>query len=155
MKKKNNTNLKAVMYVWGLICSMSSIDQQKNNISLFNVIDQINIKKDLFQKGSPITVNIPHEIVIVLRRSVGQELCTDKIVVETKLSLLDPTGKILNESSVPIPFDTGKRIMRFRIQLPAFNVSVPGDYGYNIQLLQPGKTEMEDTSWIPFEVRAI
>ena len=51
-KENTTTELKLVRCVWGLLCSLSSIDQEKKNISLFNVIEQLNIPQSFFSNQS-------------------------------------------------------------------------------------------------------
>lgn len=147
----SNKNPKHIDCLWGLICSMSAIDQQNNNISLFNIINQINVPFGTFGKEKDFISPRPHELMVVFRRVVPSKLCTNVLVLDVKVSLIDPLGKALSEMLVPIKFDAGKRIMRFRFQIPGFKLTNPGDYVYRVETRQPSSDQMEKVSEIPFE----
>ena len=140
--------------LWGLICSMSALDQQKNNISLFNVINQINVPAENFNKTENFFLPVPHELIVVFRRMLETKLCTDVLIIDVKVSLVDPSGKVLNELLVPIKFEVGKRIMRFRFQIPGFKLTTTGDYVYRIEAKQPMVEKMQKINEIPFEAFA-
>ena len=112
--------------MWGLLCSMSAIDQQQNNISLFNIIDQLNIPRGEFEKvtheKNTLLLPISHELVLLWRRMLDTDLSSEPIRTELKLSLIDPKGKVLNELLTTLEIPSQKRSVRFRIQNNFFTV---------------------------------
>jgi hypothetical protein len=156
VKKKSVEPIKCV---WGLVCSMSAIDQENNNISLFNVIDQLNIKDSEFSKlkkgNSVLGLNLAHELNLLWRRTLPLNLCVEKILTDVKLRLIDPNGKVLNEILTPLQFPGGKRLMRFRIRIDGFKVTIPGDYVYKIEIIQPGSDKFTPILEVPLQVIAI
>lgn len=148
-------NAEHVNFLWGLICSLSSIDQQRNNISLFNVISQLNVPKEAFQKSEKFLFPLPHELVIVFRRALESKLCTNKVIIDVKVSLIDPKGSVLSELLIPIVFEIGKRTMRFRFQLPGFQLTNSGDYVYRIEVRQPDAKNFIAMNEVPFEVSPV
>lgn len=154
-KKKNKPEVKEyVNCLWGIVCSMSAIDQEKNNISLFNVISQLSVPEEVFEKSKevPVLVQHVHELVVVFRRAVESKYCDNELIIDVKISLIDPTGKALSEIISPIKFDIGKRTMRFRIQLPGFPLTTSGDYVYRIEVRQPTSKDLVKVDEVPFEV---
>lgn len=155
-KKQIKRQLGLVRCVWGLICSLSSIDQERNNISLFNVIDQLNIPEDLFvqqkQEGKPLIFPLAHELVLLWRRTISAEFATEPLQTDFKISIFDPTGKAIQETIAPLILEKNIRTMRLRIKLMGFPLTVPGDYVYRIELRQPNKETFEGEYEIPFFV---
>jgi hypothetical protein len=145
--------------VWGLICSMSAIDQQKNNISLFNVIDQLNIPKTEFEKltsqNDGMLLPIPHELVLLWRRALELQFCDEELKTDIKLSLIDPRGKIISETLTPLHFPARKRSMRFRMQVGAFKITTKGDYVYRVEVVQPNTTIFTKVLEVPLQVAEI
>jgi hypothetical protein len=149
-----------VRCVWGLVCSLSSIDQQRNNLSLFNVIDQLNIpiafkKQAEVDKTEVIEIGFEHEIVFLLRRTLTAELCSDPLVLDMKLSLIDPAGKVLTELLRPLEFKAGNRVLRYRVQNNGFRLSCGGDYVYRAEISGQGSNKFELVAEVPFYVHFI
>lgn len=145
--------------LWGLVCSLSSVDQQRNNISVFNVIDQLNIpKNNILQheiKSNDFNISLEHEIVFVWRRLLSQEMCDNKVVTDVKISSISPTGEKLGEILTQLVFEPKMRILRFRVQNNAFKIKGQGDYVYRIEIIQPGTTEFTFATEVPYNVRFV
>ena len=141
-----------VSCVWGLLCSLSSIDSERNNISLFNVIDQINIPQQAFTQNTPFIIDFSPELVLLWRRILPVELCDFDIGIDTKISLVDPQGKVLQEKLLPVFFKKGMRNTRARVHINGLTLTVPGDYSYHVEVVQPGATTFTKALEIPFFV---
>lgn len=153
--QKRSTDL--VRGVWGIVCSLSSIDQERNNVSLFNIINQINVDQSDFAKvkteGSDgLIVPIPHELFLTLRRMTSHELCDVELRIDIKISLVDPDNKILVEMLCPITFRAGARNLRHRIAIDAFKVTKSGDYEYRVGIKQPNSGNFTESLAVPFFV---
>lgn len=156
-KKKTRKAKKDLECVFGILCSSAILDQRSNNLSLFNVIDQINIKKEIFEKIENtqkfINIALEHEIATVWRTCVNQELCHFPMNILLKVKLLDPNGKILNEHLVNMILPSKTRRHRFAIHLNGMPLTSPGDYVYVIEAAQnENKDRFEHECSIPFEV---
>ncbi|MBI2108588.1 MAG: hypothetical protein HYT93_00200 [Parcubacteria group bacterium] len=157
---KKSSITKQIRGVWGLICSMSSIDQEKNNISLFNLINQVNVQKIDFegmkqQKKEALLVPVQHEVVTMFRRMGNYELFDNEIKTNIKISLINPKGKALMEFLTKIEFKPHKINCRHRAIFTGFKLTEPGDYEYNIEVLQPDDTQLTNEMVIPFVVKEI
>lgn len=146
------------MCVWGLVCSMSAIDQEKNNISLFNIIDHITIPRQVHEQSIAagklgVLVPIEHEVVLLWRRVIAPSLCDVELNTDMKLSLVDSGGGVLNEMLTPIKFESGKRNLRLRVKNNALKVTQAGDYVYRIEVLQPGSDTFTKALEIPLLVQ--
>ena len=145
-----------IQCVWGHICTLSSIDQERNNISLFNVIEQINVPTGAFEmhnkEKKPVLVNHPHEIVLLFRRTIGLYISTGQIAADSKVQLVDPAGTILHETLIPFSFTEKARRFRSRIKNMGFLVTAPGDYVYRIEIKETNQESFNKLLEIPFEV---
>jgi len=157
-KKDKKTLQGQIQFVWGHICSLSSIDQERNNISLFNVIEQINVPADALEmnkkENKPVLFPLQHEILLLFRRAIDPALTQEQFTsVDMKVSLVDPLGAQLVENLIPMKFPNSKRY-RYRLQNPGFLITKPGDYVYRIQLREQHQESFGQPHEIPIEVKS-
>jgi len=156
IKQKIIKRIPLVWCPWGLICGLSSIDQEVNSISLFNVIDQINVsKKDFLKQDNGNIIKFNHEVVVLWKRILNLDVDNDEFSVDIKLKLLDPFGVVLQEILTPLNFEKNKRNMRFRFKLDSIIVTDPGDYVYRIEVQQSNKERFKKEYEIPFEIKEV
>jgi hypothetical protein len=144
---------KQIQYVWGLIAESSAIDQERNNISLFNVIDQVNLPRKVFAEEGKQQVGLNHEIIITWRRALNLDIAGEAIAVDCRIALLDPEGEVLEENTNTFQFQTGMRRTRQRVRVNGLHVTNPGDYVYTVEISEAGEDEFRKVNEIPFEVR--
>ena len=118
----------------GVLCSLSSIDSERNNISLFNVIEQLNPVGNFFleQKkiNKPLLLPIECEVVLLWRRLHDADIFDDEINTDFKLKFIDPFGKVLQETLSPLKIQKQKKRTRFRVRMNALPLTVPGNYKF-------------------------
>lgn len=155
-KKKEKNNIENIIYVWGQLCSLSSIDQEKNNVSLFNMIDQFNLPKVFFEaqkkQGKNLLFPSPCEIVLCWKRMLDISISNEEISADSKIKLIDPQGVVLHEILIPIKFPRGINIFRSRIYMQGMWASVFGRYVYQIEMKSPSMVEFKKVGDILFEV---
>lgn len=157
MESKKHTNIRVM---WGLVCSLSSIDQEKNNISLFNVINQVNISSVDFDKVKSgghkgLIIPISHELVIMLRRMVVQGLESDELKADLKVSFVNPQGETIGEVLSPVTFVPNTKNHGQRINFASFTIQSEGDYEYRISILEKGFPDFVDLYSIPLSVAMV
>lgn len=153
-KKVTKSNIRVM---WGLLCSISSIDRERNNISLTDVITQINIPESDFEKVKSgghkgLMLPINHELVIMFRRIGLQGLDADDVNTDVKISLIDPKGEMLGEILTAITFPGATRNYGHRINMSQFTVTTEGDYEYRVSIFDKNSNEFEQLYEIPFTV---
>jgi len=154
--KNDKKKVFSIRPVWGLICSSASIDQESNNISLFNIISQINIFEKAFpQENKNNKLPFNHELVVLFRRILNIDIDNKEFSVDVKLELVDPNGKILTETIAPLIFKKNKRQMRFVIRMDSFIYTIPGDYLYKISVKQLNDKSFKISHEIPLEVKSV
>ncbi len=132
-----NTKTNNLQAIWGVVCATSSVDSQSNNISLYNILERITLTKG--ENTPEVGVNpasLQYEYVVLLQRSGS---ATKKETYPLSIRLVDPEGKILNESPIPAVFNSGNKRLRIRFQNNAIPITVAGEY--NFEVLQEGGEE--------------
>ncbi len=81
-----------IRHVWSVLCTKSSIDSDTNNISLFEILEQIQVSQFPEPAGDAITVvPMPVELVSLwTREPVGEPQQG-----ECRLTMYSPRGKSL------------------------------------------------------------
>ena len=95
-----------VKFTWGNICSSSSIDVNSNNISLFNIIEQVNLLPDVV---FPVTAQNPIQLIFSLRRE--NELLENKNF-DVRIDLVGPNEIVIESFPLTITFEKDKNKMR-------------------------------------------
>jgi len=146
-----------VRCTWGHICSLSSIDKERNNISLFNIIVQWNFPQAAFDQyetsGKIVVIElVPFEIVLQWMRTIDIEGINDELPFEFRIKTFDPTGQAIQETVTPAFMPRGAKRHVLRIQTNAVPITVPGDYRIDIEV-KTGEI-YQNTCAIPIEIRA-
>lgn len=152
--------IRNVECVWALICSLSVIDRDTNNISLFNVVEQMGVAAGFFQseefkKNGFAVLQMEWELVLMLRRLIPTDIDPSAVTVDVKLSMIDPQGKAIQEVLTPVTFPANARRYRFVFKMKGLPIGLPGDYVYRVELRQPGESEFSTVREIPFDVLKI
>ena len=157
-ERKSKIQIEHARCVWGLLCSLSSIDQERNNISLFNVIEQFNLPQSFFirqeREKEILPFPIPHEIVLCWRRTLDISISDEEILMDSKIKTIDSTGKILQEALIPLKFPNGIKRLYSRYLMQGITASVVGDYIHQIELKLSNQENFKKVLEIPFEVRS-
>lgn len=145
--------------VWGILCSLSSIDQQKNNVSLFNIIEQLNIPSAFFkeqqEKNTPLPVGIEFEIYLSLQRILDVTISDEEIPSDIRIKVVDPTGKIIQESLSQILFPKAMKRFRFRMNFNGISLTVPGQYCILVENKTPEKDQFKKLAEIPLDIHKV
>ena len=117
--------------LWAVLCQSSSVDRETNNVSLFNVFEEVRVQAP----PEPATPALPYgavtsalEFIALFRRSdinSGERL-SGRFRIQTPLG----TGS----DPLPIEIDlTSSLRHRVRIRLPALPISGEGTYLFTIE----------------------
>lgn len=136
-----------IYHNWTVICSKSSIDSETNNISIFEVIEQITFHGD--QDDSE-TTGIPISLQVLTLWSRGEDGAADSN--QSRLRLLAPDGStILTTDPVRIDLTSYQRY-RMRNNLHGLPFSGLGIYKFVIELLNESNQEWEKVKVILFPI---
>jgi len=133
-----------------VVCTKTSIDSETNNVSLFEVIEQVQIST--VPEAAPDTVTMavmPMECVSLWMR----EPITEPQHGECRLALRGPRGASV--SSAPQALDLSKyRRFRSRLRLPGLPIDGLGLCEIEVQFRPESEAEWNTVARVPIEVTA-
>lgn len=161
-KTSNRENEKSklpIRCVWGLICSLSSVDQKTNNISLFNIIENFTLPKKVFDEQEKtkklINATIPYQVILLLKRLIDINISDEEKLLDLKIMVINPQGKILAENISSFKFLQGKQNMRVTIDMQGIVVDTAGLYLHKIEIKIPENNNFVEIYDIPFQVTSL
>ncbi|PKM91494.1 hypothetical protein CVU82_02765 [Candidatus Falkowbacteria bacterium HGW-Falkowbacteria-1] len=128
-------------HVWSIICQQSSIDSEKNLLSLFTCIEEMSvlIDKDKVSDGKKII--IPAEFQLVSFWTIEDSSKENNL--ELKGELVDPDNQILSSFSNSFVVKSGVSRFRNRTNIQGFPVTREGRYHLNVsQKVNGGSYEL-------------
>jgi hypothetical protein len=134
-------------HIWTVVCSASVVDRNTNNISLFNVIEQIRIPAH-YQPDS--AVAIPLDVSTLWSR---HEIDTPS-QERARLSLLSPSNEELRQQDFEIDLRESAR-HRSRIHFNVLPVGGHGKHVFRVELWNEQEAEWECVADIPVWVEFV
>lgn len=156
--KKDSKNIK---HVWSMLCQSSVIDQQTNNISLQNVLEQIQVnisskaaedfkkQNPTIEKGLPVTFNAQ---IASLWRSLNPKVTPS---ADVEIEFFDGIGDSLQKIEFKLVFEEGKGRMRSMINVPGLVITDTGLYLFKIKVKEEGESAFTEAGEIPLEIIVI
>jgi len=139
-------------HIWSLLCSRCVTDKVSNNVSLFEVLEEIHLPPGVAEKkggGIEVIAPMPADWVTLWARSKKEEPET----VLVKDTILSPSGKILGEKEYSINLQENSRSRAIRrVPLPPSDKS--GVYRFRTQVKDEEQKSWRRVSEIPVEVSA-
>lgn len=133
---------KNIQHAWSIFCSGISIDQQKNNLTLFNIIEQIKISKNRLiklEKDGKKQLAVPAELTLVSLWRRIKSSTAEKANV--KIKIIDPDGEERQVEEYELNFAPKIERIRQISKWAGFKVSSSGIYTLKVFL----KTEDQKT----------
>lgn len=117
-------------HIWSIICQNYSVDSKTNLLSIFNCVEElkIEIKKDQMPKIDPLVIPISFQMVSFWTI----EDTNQKNVLDIKLEIIDPNGKLLNNFNKS--FDIANGTLRFRNIINIQNIKITKEGRYMIKV---------------------
>lgn len=140
-----------IKHIWSVLCRKSVIDNDSNNISLFDVFEQLGVNveiKDL--KKVPEKVNIPIDYEIVSLWLTPKRKKTIKADVEVEVVNPDQNQVKTFRQKLEIP-PKFKR-MRSRLRVKGLTIEKPGDYTFKVKIKEESKKDYKVVAELPLEV---
>ena len=134
-----------IKHVWTIVCSKASIDTQSNNVSLFNVLEQINIQ-DLVKPEFVLAFNF--EVLTCWIRENPETPCKGR----QRLAFIDPMNKQLAHIELDINLAQTERA-RNRFQINSLPLTIPGRYFFRTDLQIEGESDWQTVNQYPLTVQ--
>ena len=132
-----------IEHIWSVLCSRSVIDSESNNVSIQDVVEQININAKPADNGF---LPIQLELISLWGREDVNEASkgTERIIFVT------PSGKteIISEAEIDL---TKAERHRHRVRFPGLPVNEAGKYYFKVEM-KNGDNKWKQVSAIPLKV---
>lgn len=132
MRNPNN-----IRFIGGFICASTSIDQNTNVLSAFNMIDQIDVNATRKDASKPMTdepINIPlsFQVVTIWKRTKVEDLGKD-VSSKIQIALIDGQQKTLSSHVVEFKLEATKIRTRNILNVPMMSVTQSGEYCFEFR----------------------
>jgi hypothetical protein len=135
-----------IEHVWTVLCRDSVIDRDSNNLSLFNVLEQITVHSEM--EGDEAAV-APIEMEAVSLWSRSDDDVPAKGV--QRLTLLSPSGETLASGEQEIDLSKHRRF-RNRVRFGGLPVKGAGRYIFRVEQKNEGEAEWQHVTGVPLEL---
>lgn len=140
-----------IKHIWSVLCQKSSVDQQSNNVSLFDIFEalEVGVNPTVGTKASDDPkFNIPIQYQIVTLWTVAG---TKNDSGEIRITLINPDGKEKILVNTDLRFPPEKKRMRTINQIQGLPADKSGDYHFIVELKQEEK--FQKVADLPLEVK--
>ena len=134
-------------HIWTVICSNSVIDKDTNNVSLFDVLEQIQLDMVVTPEDAVAVLPFPLNIVSLWSR----EQPDNPTQVHAKDRVLSPTGQILFEGEYDIDISEYQRT-RYKRRLFGLQVPESGEYNLVTQFKASKRSTWREVCRIPLQI---
>ncbi|MCE9643268.1 MAG: hypothetical protein K8Q97_03010 [Candidatus Andersenbacteria bacterium] len=141
-----------IKHIWSVLCQKSVIDSDTNNITLFDILERIDIeiKIENPQLPEPERINIPinFEIVSFFENTDPLKNTSGDNIIE----FCDSKGQVLNSFKQEVKMPKGMKRLRARFKINGLAVNkVSSDYVFRIKLKSHDMEKYKTLTEIPFE----
>jgi len=133
-----------IEHIWTVICSDAIIDQDTNNISIFNILEQVNIPEEAV-KTQVIGINV--ELLTLWIRSDLSKPATGM----SQVNLVAPNGEVIQSSESALDLSRFERL-RSRSLYQGLPYKGDGTYQFVVEYRPDDQTDWQQKASIPLKV---
>lgn len=141
-----------INHIWSILCRRSVIDQETNNISLYDVLEQLKIdlkiKKGQEVKITKVGIPIDYEIVSMWVKPKDVKEFSGTVLVEC----LDTEGKQIKKFELPMDIPANLRRMRSRLRIKGIEIDKEGVYTFKVNYKSKSESDYKHVADLPLEI---
>lgn len=119
-----------IQHVWSVFCSSSAIDRDSNQVSLFDLVEQISVQlMEAPPAGEKVIIPARFQVVTLWTRGDAAEPATGV----SRLRLVAPSGEELLKSEYDVDL-TEHQLRRVRLNLAGMPYVGDGRYHFRVEL---------------------
>jgi hypothetical protein len=138
-----------INHVWSVVCNRSATDRETNNISLFEVLEQLNVLGPLPDPNANIAIPVQYEVVSLWIRENPAELEESK----GRIILVAPNGAEVYTQEFPVDLTENDR-MRSQVRAVGLPVRGAGRYLFKVEI-QREANSWETVARIPVQLESV
>lgn len=136
-------------HIWSVLCSESVVDIASNNVSLFQVLEQIYLQVEKKKDGEELTVPVPFPFEWV---TLWARLNKNKPMVGiAKDTILNPAGDVISEKEYKVDLSQYGRT-RFRRKVSGLPVKASGQYKFITYIKNEKRNTWKVVSSVPIDI---
>lgn len=143
--------------IWSALCSRTAVDSQTNNISLFDILEQITVdlSREGFKTGSSTKLEdarkaVPYEYSLVTFWTKTQLGASVKATI--KLEIYDPLNQKLKEETFDIVVPELNKRVRHITRFKHLFITSSGIYNFRLSIKKDDQSDYQLVSEVPLEV---
>lgn len=140
-------------HIWSVLCRRSVIDNETNNISLYDALEEVSVGVKVKQQVAPIpeviNIAIDYEVVSLWMR----EDSDSRVQADTEIEIIQPDGKVAKTFPQKIDLPEKMRRFRTRYRINGLTVSTQGTYWFKIKIKETNEKQFRTVSEIPLEIK--
>jgi hypothetical protein len=134
-----------INHIWTVLCSRSIIDSETNNITLFEVLEQLTLAGPPLARE--IAIPLHFEVVSLWSRARDDQPSRGR----ARLLLITPSGTVVKNQEYDIDLSVYSR-SRTRVRVIGLPVPEAGHHQFCVQLRVEEETEWRDVAKIPLQI---
>lgn len=134
-------------HIWTVLCTKSAIDRDSNNISLFEVLEQITAKGPAMGAEELAMIPVNCELVTIWSRSRDNRPCRGR----GHLIFLSPTDAVMKEVEYDVDLTVHVRV-RHRIGINGLAVREWGRHHFRVEVQDEGEQQWRTVSSVPLHI---
>jgi hypothetical protein len=136
-----------IKHIWSVLCTHAITDKASNNMSLVEVLEEIQLRVEKGTSKANTTVPFPiYWVTLWARTEQGESSCA-----HAKDIVIDPSGNTVLDKKYDVDLSEHKRT-RFVRNLQGMPVPSSGQYRFHTQLLDEKSHAWDDVSDVPLEI---
>lgn len=146
---------KKYRHIWSVLCSHSVLDQDSNNLSLFNLLERVtffppkNQLTDIKKQMGLGKLMAPFNFEIVSRIKKNTE---KTIAVDIETIIVDPQKVEVGKFQKRVDLKKEIKNMRFRNKFGSIPFTKNGEYEFLIYMKEQNEKEFSQVASIPLEI---
>ncbi|KKS37968.1 MAG: hypothetical protein A3G49_01275 [Candidatus Sungbacteria bacterium RIFCSPLOWO2_12_FULL_41_11] len=146
---------KTYRHIWSVLCLYSVLDQESNNLSLFNLVEKLTFTPPKNQiteiekqkKIGKLVVPVNFELVTRIKKN------TDKAIsVDIEVVIIDPQKVEIGKFLKRVDFRKEIKNMRYRNRFNSLPITINGEYEILVNIKDQDEKEFTQVANIPLEV---
>lgn len=140
---------KKIVHVWSILCGSSSIDQQTKSLSLFNILEQLEVSISKKPKtNEAISIPMQYQLVSLLKKGTNDEA----VKGEQRIKIVDPNDADIGNFIKEFEISPKHKRVRIAVSIRGFKITSPGVYLFKVGIREDGQNEFSEVAEIPLEV---
>lgn len=146
--------MKKISHIWSVICTNSSTDIEKNNISLFNLVEKYTLT---VPKGEVEKIKDKNKLIIPFKQELVsrffKKVENENIFFDLRIDIINPNNEVLEGKDIKrINFDKKFKNIRIKNRIDNIPTIGSGIYYLSLKIKELEEDNFEEVAKLPIEI---